>query len=459
MRGSLRVLVSAGLSVLLGSALWPAQANAVEGPPAPPTIISVSPGVTARTLDVVYSAQAPDPVQSASDPISYQISLNSVKWYACQELAAPENAVAGNPVQGICPLSNLDPLRTYGVYMRAARGASASEVVGPIVATTQPPAGTEAAKPEELPKKRIWVKAKFIAASNSLGVDGSKVKVGVGVLPKIVFSKPIPDKIVVEKNLVVSAELPSGKIVPVKGAWGWLDETSAVFRPKTYWPGKSTIRVVSLLGRTVLGRSGSKSLIGSAKLDTTYTLETARKLIARVDGKTKKMKVYVDGNNVKTFKVSLGKDDWETRNGTKVISTAKEASKIYRSESLGLTDPEEQYELEGFWNTRLTPTGEFLHSAPWAYGRLGIYNGSHGCTNMYVHDAKWIFNETIPGDVVLYTNTNGNVNEPWNGPGGLWNIEWKKWLKKSALSNGNQKVDTDTNTGTGSITDAKPASV
>ena len=459
MRGSLRVLVSAGLSVLLGSALLPAQANAVEGPLAPPTIVSVSAGATAQTLDVVYSAQVPDPAQSANDPISYQISLDSVKWYACQELAAPENAVAGSPVQGICPLSNLDPLRTYGVYMRAARGASASEVVGPIVATTQLPAGTEAAKPEKLPRKRIWVKAKFIAASNSLGVDGSKVKVGVGVLPKIVFSKHIPDKIVVEKNLVVSAELPSGKFVPVKGAWGWLDETSAVFRPKTYWPGKSTIRVVSLLGRTVLGRSGSKSLIGSAKLDTIYSFETARKLIARVDGKTKKMKVYVDGNNVKTFKVSLGKDDWETRNGTKVISTAKEASKIYRSESLGLTDPEEQYELEGFWNTRLTPTGEFLHSAPWAYGRLGIYNGSHGCTNMYVHDAKWIFNETIPGDVVFYTNTNGNVNEPWNGPGGLWNIEWNKWLKKSALSNGNQKVDTDTNTGTGSITDAKPASV
>jgi lipoprotein-anchoring transpeptidase ErfK/SrfK len=177
-----------------------------------------------------------------------------------------------------------------------------------------------------------------------------------------------------------------------------------------------------------------------------------------VDGKTKKMKVYVDGANVKTFKVSLGKNEWETRNGTKVISTAKEATKIYRSESLGLTDPDEQYELEAPWNTRLTPTGEFLHAAPWAYGRLGIYNGSHGCTNMYVDDAKWIFNETIPGDVVFYTNTGGNVNEPWNGPGGLWNIPWSKWLKKSALSAGDKKVDTDTNAGTGSLADAKPAS-
>ena len=457
MRGSLRVLVSAGLAASLGAVLLPAQANAIEGAPAAPAIISVSPGGTAQTLDVVYSAQVPEPAQSAIGPISYQISFDSVNWYACQELGVPENAVAGSPIEGICPLSDLNPLRTYGVYMRAAQGVFASEVVGPVVATTQPPAGTQAAKPEKLPKKRIWVRAKFIAASNSLGVDGSKVKVGVGALPKIVFSKPIPDKIVVEENLIVSAELPSGKLVPVRGAWGWLDETSAVFRPKTYWPGKSTIRVVSLLGRTVLGRSGSKSLIGSAKLDATYTFETARKLIARVDGKTKKMKVYVDGAKVKTFKVSLGKDEWETRNGTKVISTAKEAMKIYRSESLGLTDPDDQYELEAPWNTRLTPTGEFLHAAPWAYGRLGIYNGSHGCTNMYVDDAKWIFNETIPGDVVFYTNTGGNVNEPWNGPGGLWNIPWNKWLKKSALSAGDKKVDTDTNAGTGSLADAKPA--
>ena len=284
------------------------------------------------------------------------------------------------------------------------------------------------------------------------------MKVGVGVLPKIVFSKPIPDKIVVEKNLIVSAELPSGRLVPVVGAWGWMNNTSAVFRPQTYWPGKSTIRIVSLLGGTVLGRSGSKSLVGSSNLNTTYTFATARKMIARVDGKTKKMKVYVDGAKVKTFKVSLGKNQWETRNGTKVISTAKEPTKIYRSESLGLTEPDEQYALKAAWNTRLTPTGEFLHSAPWAYGRLGIYNGSHGCTNMYVYDARWIFNETIPGDVVFYTNTGGEVMEPWNGPGGLWNIPWNKWLKKSALSAGSKKVDTDTNVGTGSLASAKPAS-
>jgi lipoprotein-anchoring transpeptidase ErfK/SrfK len=342
--------------------------------------------------------------------------------------------------------------------MRSAQGLASSVVVGPIVATTQPPAGTDPAKPIKLPGNRQWVGAKFIAASNSLGVDGSKVKVGVGVLPKIVFTTNIRDKKTVEENLIVSAQVPGGKLVPVEGAWGWVSDSSAVFRPKKYWPGKSVIRVASFLGRTILGSNGSKSLIGLAKLNTTYSFQTARTFIAKVDGKTRQMKVYVDGAKVQTFKVSLGKNEWETRNGTKVISTAKEEDKTYRSESLGLTEPEDQYELDARWNTRLTPTGEFIHAAPWAYGRLGVYNGSHGCTNMFEEDAKWIYDETIPGDVVVYANTGGEVVEPWNGPGGLWNIPWSKWLKKSAKYSGSANVNTDTNEGTGSLADAQPAS-
>jgi len=457
MRGSSRAVISGAIVAAMGVMLIPTPAAAVEGILSPPDIVSVVPGSSSTSLDVAYSTATQDSVQGA-EPISHQISLDMVNWFNCPPIAVEEPTGSEPVVTGSCPLSGLAPLRTYGIYMRSAVGLQASEVVGPIVATTQPPVGTDPAKPRKLPKKRTWVGAKFIAASNSLGVDGSKVRVGVGVLPKIVFTKSITKKKTVEENLIVSAELPSGKLIPVTGAWGWLNDTSVVFRPKNYWPGNSVIRVTSLLGRTILGTSGSRSVIGLAKLNTTYEFETARKLIAKVDGKTKKMKVFIDGVKVKTFKVSLGKNEWETRNGTKVVNTSKEADKTYRSESLGLTDPDEQYELEAPWNTRLTPTGEFIHSAPWAYGRLGVYNGSHGCTNMFTNDAKWIFDKTIPGDVIFYTNTGGDVVEPWNGPGGLWNIPWNRWLKKSALNSGGSQVDTDTNAGTGSLADAKPAS-
>ena len=102
----------------------------------------------------------------------------------------------------------------------------------------------------------------------------------------------------------------------------------------------------------------------------------------------------------------------------------------------------------------MTPSGEFLHTASWAYGRLGRYNGSHGCTNMFEQDAKWIFDNTIPGDVVNYIKTGGDVVEPWNGPGGLWNIPWNRWLKKSALSNASGTVDTTSDDG--SVDDVRP---
>jgi lipoprotein-anchoring transpeptidase ErfK/SrfK len=458
MRRSWRAGISGAVVASMGALLLPAQAVAVESELTPPSIVSVTPGASASVLNVVYSAKVPGLAPNSSAPIINQISVDTVNWYTCPALPVAQSPLAGSFISGACPLSELTPLRTYGVYMRSTQALASSVVVGPIVATTQPPLGTDPAKPTKLPKKRTWVSAKFIAASNSLGVDGSKVRVGVGVLPKIVFTSRISDKKIVEQNLIVSAQLPSGKLIPVEGAWGWINDTSAVFRPKNYWPGKSTIRVASLLGRTILGTSGSKSLIGLAKLNTTYSFQTARKFIAKVDGKTRKMKVFVDGVKVKTFKVSLGKDEWETRNGPKIISTAKEAEKTYRSESLGLTDPADQYELDARWNTRLTPTGEFIHAAPWAYGRLGVYNGSHGCTNMFEQDARWIFDQTIPGDVVLFTNTGGSLVEPWNGPGGLWNIPWNKWLKKSALYSGSANVDTNTNAGTGSLADAKPAS-
>ena len=60
---------------------------------------------------------------------------------------------------------------------------------------------------------------------------------------------------------------------------------------------------------------------------------------------------------------------------------------------------------------------------------------------MFEQDAKWIYDKTIPGDVVLYENTGGTTVQSWNGAGGLWNIPWDQWLKKSALGSGGA-VDT-----------------
>jgi lipoprotein-anchoring transpeptidase ErfK/SrfK len=398
--------------------------------PGVPTIAKLVAGPGSGQLTATYVA----PTSDGGSPVtSYDASIDDgVTWWACA------------PAPGTCTLTNLTNGRPYTITLRAVNVIGPGAASLPVTGTPAIPPGLDPDRPQKLPKPRVWVNASFNAASNSLGVDGATTKLGVGTLPRLSFSRSIPDKRVVETHLTVMSTLKDGKIRKVKGSWAWMDDRTVIFRPKNYWPGHATITIASTLDRAVMGKTGKYFVVGSNTLAQTYTFKTARRLIAKVDGGTDRMKVYVDGKKVKDFGVSLGKTDWETRNGVKVISTLKEPKHTYTSTALNL-DPtvETPYELKDIpWNTRLTPTGEFIHSAPWAYGRIGRYNGSHGCTNMFEADAKWIYDKTIPGDVVLYVNTGGDVVPAWNGPGGLWNIPWDAWVKKSALTSVTGNPDT-----------------
>lgn len=415
------------LAVVLGGLAAPGAAAQDLTPPAPPPTAPPAPPAIAQAVAgsqvVTLYFEAGDRAQGA------EYSLDNGPWTTCaQEL-------------GMCTVSGLMNGRTYRIALRTTNAAGVSAPAGPASAVPVAPPGVDSDKPTQIVGKVRAVTATFEAAGNKLGVSGARSRLGVGTLPELGFNAPVTNKAAVERHLVVTATDGSGTTSIVPGAWGWLGDSRVVFRPKAYWPAKSTITVTSTLGGVLLGRNAGATLIGSRSLDVAHTFGTARAFVAVVDGATKNMRVWVDGKLVKTFRVSLGGPEWETRNGVKVISAAKEEYKVYRSTSLGITDPEEAYELPAPWNTRLTPTGEFIHSARWAYGRLGRYNGSHGCTNMFEEDAKWIFDTTIPGDVVMYQNTGGSRVEPWNGPGGLWNIPWKSWVKKSALGNAKGTVD------------------
>ena len=387
--------IAAGAITVIGAT----TALAVEPYPSAPTITAVNSGPAATELQVVYTA----PLAAGGSPITaYQVSIDGgAIWFTCAGTA------------GICPLGSLTSGQTYSVILRAV---------------------------------------------NNLGVTSPTVRLGVGALPKFRFSRDISNKAAVERNLAVTATNQDGIVRGVPGAWGWLDNRSAVFRPRTWWPGNSTINITSTIDNAVLGKSGSTYVVGSTALARTYSFLTGNSVVIKVDGKTDRMSVFIDGVKRKIFPVSLGAADWETSNGVKVISVDKEPLHTYTSAALGITDPDDQYLLPDIpWNTRLTPTGEFIHAAPWAYSRIGKWNGSHGCTNMFESDAKWIYDNTVPGDVVVYSNTRGQTVEPWNGPGGLWNIPWASWLKKSALHSA--VPDTSAATGSGTTTPVESAGV
>ncbi len=435
-----RLAAVASTLLLAGTTIAPAQAAAPF--PDAPQVTSVTGGRASGELLVAYTPAA---LPAGVSPVTaFEVSLNGGgDWFTCAGLL------------GECPLGSLQDGRPYSIILRAVNAAGPGASSAPVVATPSAPVGSDPDKPRPLPRPFVRVSAAFEAAGNGLGVSGAGRRLGVGTLPRLRFSRAIPSKAVVERHLSVTATPDAtGVAKSVPGAWGWMDDRTVMFRPKKFWPGRSTITVTSTLDNAVLGRSGRTTLVGARTLGRAYTFTTARSLVAKVDGSTHRMKVFVDGKKVKDFPVSLGKQDWETRNGIKVISTSKEADKVYTAAALDITDPAEQYELDAKWNTRLTPTGEFMHTATWAYGRLGRYNGSHGCTNMYEQDAKWIYDKTIPGDPVVYKNTGGSMMEPNNGPGGLWNLPWAAWLKKSALGSVTGSVDTQTGTGS---TDNLPA--
>ena len=249
--------------------------------PAAPSITSIVGGLAPGQLLVSYTA----PLADGGSPVTgYEVSVDAgVTWWPCVGTA------------GTCTLTNLTNGTPYSVSLRAVNAAGPGPASAPVAATPSIP---DPAKPAVLPKPRSWVGATFRSAINGLGVTGATTKLGVGTLPAITFSKAIPDKAVAEKHLTVTALGPDGTTKVVRGAWGWISDRTAVFRPAKYWPGRSTITVTSTLDKAVLGKSGKKYVIGSPKLATSWSFSTARKLVARVDGKTDRMKVYIDGKKV-----------------------------------------------------------------------------------------------------------------------------------------------------------------
>ncbi len=419
-----RRVTTATVGLILGSLLAfaaPLTAAHAATTPQAPNITEVTSGQASRQLIVNYSL----PTDDGGTPVTrVEVSIDSgVTWYPCAGL------------DGACPLGNLSNGRGYAIVLRAVNDLGPGVVSGQVIATpTRPVTNSDPDKPAELPKPRTTVTASFLAAGNGLGVTGEKALLGVGTLPRIRFSRAISNKAAVERHLEVTATDAKGKAIPITGAWGWLDNRTVMFRPKDYWPGNARITITSTMDGAVLGKSGATALVGGPSLAKRWTFRTTRKFIARVDGATRRMTVHIDGKKVKVFPVSLGSNGWNTTNGVKVISTSKLARHTYTSAALGITDPADYYVLPNIpWNTRITPSGEFIHAAPWAYGRIGRWNGSHGCTNMFIPDAKWIYDKTVPGDVVVYQNTGGRTVSPSNGPGGLWNVPWDKWLNRSAL--------------------------
>jgi lipoprotein-anchoring transpeptidase ErfK/SrfK len=240
--------------------------------------------------------------------------------------------------------------------------------------------------------------------ANALAVLKTGGTYGVGQPVIVRFSRSVGDKAAAEKAIEVSTS-PS-----VEGKFFWLDGQTVHWRPDKYWAKGTQIDIKV----NVLGVNLGKGVYGASNASTSYTI--GRSLVAVADANTKKVLVYVDGQLVRTMLTSMGKGgttkgadgstiDFFTRTGAHVV-LEKDPQVQMTSSSYGISNKNDPnfYDEVVQLATRISYSGEYLHSAPWNHS-LGRANLSHGCLNLSPADAQWFFDTAIVGDVVEVKGT------------------------------------------------------
>ncbi len=243
--------------------------------------------------------------------------------------------------------------------------------------------------------------------------------VGVGRPLVVTFNYPVRRKAAVEAALQVSTTQDVGP-----ASWSWTSSRTLQYRPQGFWPAYTRVKLSADLRKVHAG----PGLWGMTDSDAGFRV--GRAFVMRVSNAKHRLVLRKDGVKIRTFGVSMGKSGFLTRSGVKVIMDTHETYRM-RSTTVGITGSE-AYDLDVPYSMRITASGEFLHGAPWNH-YVGIANKSHGCTNLTLTDARWVFRHVREGDPIVTKGT-GRAMESWNGLGGVWNVPWATWVKGSALS-------------------------
>jgi len=229
---------------------------------------------------------------------------------------------------------------------------------------------------------------------------------------------------------------------PAAGAWYWQRSgrdgqvLEAHYRTRAYWPAHAKINVVL----PVKGLSAGPGLTFENSL--TLSIATGPAHVSSVDCRAEKLTVTSDGKHVRTLPTSCGKAKTPTFTGTKVVMQKGEnvpgSSRLRPNGTVRFigSDPADPYDLLVPWSVRLTNSGEYVHSASWNGGNIGIRSTSNGCTNLTVTDAEWFYRFAAIGDVVTYTNTGGKPMPSWDGLGD-WNLAWSTWQDGGVVPSSN----------------------
>ncbi|MGA9870491.1 MAG: Ig-like domain-containing protein [Rhodococcus sp. (in: high G+C Gram-positive bacteria)] len=249
--------------------------------------------------------------------------------------------------------------------------------------------------------------------------DGAVV--GIGQPVAVQFDETITDKVAAQNAIQVTTT-PA-----VEGAFYWVNDREVRWRPQNYWASGTRIDVAV----NVYGRDLGDGIYGQENATTSFTIGDA--VVATADDNTKQVTFNVNGENVITMPTSMGKDSTPTDNGVYIIGDRFEHL-VMDSSTYGVpVNSSTGYRTPVDWATRMSYSGIFFHSAPWSVGQQGYSNASHGCLNLSPANAKWVYDNTKRGDIVVVKNTVGGTLSGVDGLGD-WNIPWEDWKAGNAAS-------------------------
>ncbi|MFC5819283.1 L,D-transpeptidase [Nonomuraea harbinensis] len=245
--------------------------------------------------------------------------------------------------------------------------------------------------------------------------------VGIGMPIMVRFNQPVANKAAVERALTVEAEKP------VDGAWRWIDDSYAIYRPAKYWAPNQTVTFNAALD----GVKAGKDLWGMKNYD--YAIDIGDKVISKVDAAKHMMYVYRNGKRVQTMAISAGKATTREYTTTSGVHLTMERVNPVRMISPGREkgDPG-YYDVMVDHAVRISNSGEYVHAKNnvWAQGRQNV---SHGCINARPDQAKWYYDNFQRGDIVEIKGTDRELE--WNNGWGFWQMSFKQWKQGSALKN------------------------
>ena len=248
-------------------------------------------------------------------------------------------------------------------------------------------------------------------ASVAIGpTDGSTVGVAQAVTFR--FGAPVQDTQAVEDAITVTTSNDT------EGGFFWLDPYELRWRPKDYWEPGTEVTV----NADIYGRDFGGGVWGSSDAETSFTIGDEVETV--VDNDDKMLRVYQNGELVKSFPVALGREAFDTPSGTYVVGDRHDEL-VMDSRSYGLSLEKGGYVTPVKSATQLSYSGIYVHAAPWAAGDLGKRNVSHGCINATPEDAKWFMDFVKRGDPVVVRNTGGGALTPYDGLG-YWNLDWER---------------------------------